>query len=63
MHLWRVRLWDFAVYMISFLAVCFLGIELGLIPAVAMPLLTMLIEAAMPPTAIMGQVENTTAYR
>jgi MFS superfamily sulfate permease-like transporter len=43
--------------------VCFLGIELGLIPAVAMPLLTMMIEAAIPPTAIMGQVPGTTAYR
>jgi MFS superfamily sulfate permease-like transporter len=63
MHLFRTRLWDFAVFMVSFLAVMFLGIELGLIPAVAMPLITMMMEAAMPPTSILGQVENTTAYR
>jgi hypothetical protein len=108
-HLFRVRLWDFAIFMISFLAVrgrpgqlqlgrcslhavpglpvqpealraiqlctclihaapssrqvCFMGVELGLIPAVAMPLLTMMVEAAIPPTAVMGQVPGTTAYR
>jgi MFS superfamily sulfate permease-like transporter len=63
LHLFRTRLWDFAVFMVSFFAVMFLGIELGLLPAVAMPLITMMMEAAMPPTAILGQVEDTTAYR
>lgn len=41
----------------------FLGVELGLAVSIGVSLLTVVLEAAFPHTAMLGHIEKTTTYR
>lgn len=63
LQLWRVRLWDFLVFMTGFLCVMFLGVELGLAASIGVSLLTVVLEAAFPNVSMLGHIEKTSTYR
>jgi sulfate transporter 4 len=62
-QLWHVHKLDFLVWMVSFLGVIFLGVEIGLGIAVALSLLIVLYEAAVPYTSVLGRLPGTSMYR
>lgn len=61
--LWRVSKKDFCTWVISFLGVLFLGVELGIAIAVGLSLVLVIYESARPHTAELGKLPNTTVYR
>lgn len=61
--LWKVRRFDFVLWIISFCGTLFLGVELGIAISVGMSLIFVIYETARPHTAILGKLPNTTVYR
>jgi SulP family sulfate permease len=62
-RLWRVKRSDFYLLALAFTATLSLGIERGIIIAVAASLLVVLSQTARPHTAILGRVPGTTSFR
>jgi sulfate permease, SulP family len=62
-RLWRVKRSDFYLLALSFWATLGLGIERGIIVAVAASLLVVLSQTARPHTAVLGRVPGTTNFR
>jgi hypothetical protein len=48
---------------VGFVCVMFMGVELGLAASIGVSLLTVVLEAAFPNVAMLGQVEKTSTYR
>eukprot|EP00854_Cymbomonas_tetramitiformis_P001011 gene1011-1536_t len=61
--LWKVSKKDLSTWVISFLGVLFLGVELGIAIAVSLSLVLVIYESARPHTAELGKLPNTTVYR
>ena len=61
--LWKIDKFDFLIWMISFLGMLFLGVEIGLLIAVGVSLLLVIYESANPRTAILGRLPGTKVYR
>ncbi len=62
-RLWRVQRSDFYLLALSFTATLALGIERGILVAVAASLLVVLSQTARPHTAVLGRVPGTTSFR
>ncbi|KAF8066266.1 SULTR2 [Scenedesmus sp. PABB004] len=62
-HLFRVRKLDWLVWMTSCVTTMFLGVEVGLAISIGLALLIVVYESAIPHTALLGRVGNTTIYR
>jgi sulfate transporter 4 len=62
-YLYKVHKFDFAVWMAAFLGTLFLGVEYGLVIAVAVSLLIVIYESAYPHTAVLGRLPGTSLYR
>jgi SulP family sulfate permease len=62
-RLWRVKRSDFYLLALSFWATLGLGIERGILVAVAASLLVVLSQTARPHTAVLGRVPGTTSFR
>lgn len=62
-HLLRVHLRDFFVWLAAFLCTLFLGIELGLAISIGLAVLIVIFESAFPHTAVLGRVERSPVYR
>jgi SulP family sulfate permease len=62
-RLWRVKRSDFYLLAVAFTATLILGIERGIIVAVAASLIVVLSQTARPHTAVLGRVPGTTSFR
>ena len=62
-RLWRVKRSDFYLLALAFTATLSLGIERGIIVAVAASLIVVLSQTARPHTAVLGRVPGTTSFR
>lgn len=63
LHLLRVHLRDFFVWVAGFLCTLFLGVELGLAISIGLAVLIVIFESAFPHTAVLGRVERSEVYR
>jgi SulP family sulfate permease len=61
-HVWRVSRFEFAVSMVAFAAVLFLGILKGVIVAVLVSLLLLIRRAANPHVAFLGRIPGTRIF-
>jgi high affinity sulfate transporter 1 len=61
-HVWRVSRFEFAVSMVAFAAVLFLGILNGVIVAVLVSLLLLIRRAANPHVAFLGRIPGTRIF-
>ncbi|XP_072033240.1 prestin-like [Amphiura filiformis] len=61
--LWKVSIFDFSIWMFAFTFVVLLGVDLGLLIAVIIALITIVIRNQNPYCALMGRVPNTDIYR
>jgi SulP family sulfate permease len=62
-RLWRVKRSDFYLLVLAFIATLSLGIERGIVVAVAASLIVVLSQSARPHTAVLGRVPGTTSFR
>jgi sulfate transporter 4 len=62
-RLWRFDLFDFCVWLVTFLGVFFLGAELGLLCGVVLSFVQVLAQSALPRIRILGRLPGTNAYR
>ena len=62
-HLLRVHLRDFFVWLAAFLCTLFLGIELGLALSICLAVLIVIFESAFPHTAVLGRIERSPVWR
>lgn len=63
MHLWKVKKSDFACWVFAFLGTLFLGVQLGLIIAIALSLLVVIYESVTPQMSVLWSVPHTKYYR
>jgi len=63
MHLWKVKKSDFASWMMAFLGTLFLGVQLGLILAIALSLMIVIYESVTPQMSILWSIPDTKYYR
>ncbi|KAM4749658.1 prestin [Rhinophrynus dorsalis] len=61
-HLWRTSRLELAIWVVSFLASVFLGLDYGLLVAVAFAIVTVIYRTQSPQYRILGQVPNTDIY-
>ena len=60
---WKTDKRDFAVWGLTYFAVIFLGVELGIAFSVAISLLLLLFNQWIPHTAVLGKIPGTNIYR
>lgn len=63
MHLWAVKKSDFASWVVAFLGTIFLGVQLGLIIAIALSLMIVIYESVTPQMSILWSIPDTKYYR
>lgn len=61
--LWKKDKQDFIMLLVTFLAVLFLGIEIGIVIGMILSLLALIYNASRPHVAELGRVPNSTAFR
>ncbi|XP_072051055.1 prestin-like isoform X2 [Amphiura filiformis] len=61
--LWKVNNVDFAIWLLTFLCVCLLGVDLGLLCGVGIALVTIVLRTQIPNSSIIGAIPNTDIYR
>ncbi|KAM8972106.1 prestin [Pelodytes ibericus] len=61
-HLWRTSRLELAIWVVSFLASVFLGLDYGLLVAVTFAILTVIYRTQSPQYRILGQIPNTDIY-
>ncbi|XP_056429485.1 prestin isoform X1 [Hyla sarda] len=61
-HLWRTSRLELAIWVVSFLASVLLGLDYGLLVAVAFAIITVVYRTQSPQYRILGQVPNTDIY-
>ncbi|KAJ1462601.1 sulfate transporter family-domain-containing protein, partial [Pelagophyceae sp. CCMP2097] len=61
--LYKVRKWDFGLWLIAFLGVLFLGVEVGLAIAVGVSLVIVLSESVRPQISVLWKLPGTAIYR
>ncbi|XP_053572518.1 prestin [Bombina bombina] len=61
-HLWRTSRLELAIWVVSFLASVSLGLDYGLLVAIAFAILTVIYRTQSPQYRILGQVPNTDIY-
>ncbi|XP_074646669.1 prestin-like isoform X2 [Tubulanus polymorphus] len=62
-RLWRISKFDFAIWIVSFLATTFLDVDLGLATALGFSLLTVIVRTQNPYSCILGRIPGTDIYR
>jgi sulfate transporter 4 len=62
-RLWKFDMFDFCVWMVTFLGVFFLGAELGLLCGVVLSFVQVLAQSALPRIRILGRLPGSSAYR
>lgn len=62
-QLWRLDKYDFAVWMMTFIGVVLLGLDLGLIAGVATSLIAGVLRTYKPTVEILGKLPGTDVYR
>lgn len=62
-HLWTVKKSDFASWAVAFLGTIFLGVQMGLILAVALSLMIVIYESVSPQMQILWSIPQTKYYR
>ncbi|KAM9772024.1 prestin isoform X1 [Syngnathus typhle] len=60
--LWRTSKIELAIWLVTFVASVLLGLDYGLLSAIAFALLTVIYRTQSPKTAVLGQVSNTGLY-
>ncbi|XP_055881917.1 prestin-like isoform X4 [Biomphalaria glabrata] len=61
--LWKISLFDFATWLVTFCATVFLDVDLGLLVGVVFALLTVIMKSQRPYSCLLGQVPGTDIYR
>nr|7V73_A Chain A, Prestin [Homo sapiens]7V74_A Chain A, prestin [Homo sapiens]7V75_A Chain A, prestin [Homo sapiens] len=61
--LWKVDKLDFLIWLVTFLGVVFLSVEIGLLVGVGFSLLTVLLRTQRPRTSVLGRIPGTDIYR
>ncbi|KYO38654.1 prestin [Alligator mississippiensis] len=61
-HFWRTSKIELAIWVIAFLASVFLGLDYGLLTAVAFAMITIIYRTQSPQYRILGQIPNTDVY-
>ncbi|XP_063304221.1 prestin [Pelobates fuscus] len=61
-HLWRTSKLELAIWVVSFLASVSLGLDYGLLVAVAFAIITVIYRTQSPEYRILGQIPNTDIY-
>ncbi|XP_022107827.1 solute carrier family 26 member 10-like [Acanthaster planci] len=61
--LWQVSSYDFLIWMVTFLGVVLLGVDIGLALGVVFSLMTVIIRTQQPYCTLMGRIPGTDIYR
>ncbi|KAH6827183.1 sulfate transporter 1 [Perilla frutescens var. hirtella] len=61
--IWKIDKFDFVACMGAFFGVVFIGVELGLLIAVAISFAKILLQVTRPRTAVLGRIPRTAVYR
>eukprot|EP00850_Spirogloea_muscicola_P018449 SM000169S02704 [mRNA] locus=s169:77049:81972:- [translate_table: standard] len=61
--IWKTHKLDFVVLLGAFFGVVFISVEIGLLIAVSISVITVLVQVTRPHTAILGRIPGTTIYR
>lgn len=61
--IWKIDKFDFVACMGAFFGVVFIGVEIGLLIAVAISFAKILLQVTRPRTAVLGKIPRTTVYR
>ncbi|NXP63138.1 S26A5 protein, partial [Chloropsis cyanopogon] len=62
MHFWRTSKIELAIWVVAFVASLFLGLDYGLLTAVAFAMITVIYRTQSPEYRILGQIPNTDIY-
>lgn len=63
LELWHINKVDWALQLFTFLAVLFLGVEIGIAAAAAASVLVLIVEAARPQVSLLWRLAGTEIYR
>lgn len=61
--IWKIDKFDFCACMGAFFGVVFIGVEMGLLIAIAISFAKILLQVTRPRTAVLGKLPRTTVYR
>jgi sulfate transporter 4 len=63
MHLWHVKKSDFICWLFAFLGTIFLGVQIGLMTAIALSLVIVIYESVTPQMSVLWSIPGTKYYR
>ncbi|XP_072024971.1 prestin-like, partial [Amphiura filiformis] len=61
--LWKVSMIDLSIWIVSFVAVVFIGVDIGLMTAVLYSLITVIVRTQKPYCVLVGKIPGTDIYR
>ncbi|XP_013411874.1 prestin [Lingula anatina] len=62
-RLWRISKFDFAIWIVTFVSVVFLNVDMGLLVGVGFSLITIVFRTQWPYSCLFGRVPHTDIYR